>query len=236
MIDTHSHILPGVDDGARTISDSVDIIRELADQGVTDIIATPHYICETNFMSPRKTNGELLKELKKLLSAAEINVNLYLGNEIYIDNKILDLLKAKLVSPLAGSKYLLIEMPLDEEFPSYLDYFEELIASGYQVVLAHPERYQIIQKDYELIKELHDTGVLFQCNVGSFVGKYGKKAAKTVKKLAKDKLIFMLGSDTHRSGGKPYFSLAGKKLKRYFTDQELKRILETNPRKIINHK
>lgn len=236
MIDTHSHILPGIDDGAKTFSDSIDIIRELSEQGVTDIIATPHYVCETQYISPRSENRKLLKEVKKRVLAAAINVNLYLGNEIYIDSKIPELLKQKVVTPLASSKYLLVEMPLDEEYPSYLDYFEELIANGYKAVLAHPERYQIIQKNYDLIHVLHDAGVLFQCNAGSFVGKYGRSAKKIVKKLAKDKLIFMLGSDTHRSGGRPYILLAGKKLKRYFTDQELKQILETNPRKIINHK
>lgn len=233
IIDTHSHILPGIDDGAKTFEDSIKIVKWLADQGVTDIVATPHYIDETKYDSPKTKNSRLLTKLKKMLKEEGIKVNLYLGNEIYLSGKIKELVKAKKISPMNGGKYLLIEMSLDEGSPNFEDYFLELMNDGYKVILAHPERYAIIQKDYEIVKRLYNEGVLLQCNIGSILGKYGKGAKKVTKKLAKDKMIFALGSDTHHYGNKEYLSLALKKLSRYYDDNEIRQILMTNPEKIL---
>ena len=103
MIDIHSHILPGIDDGAKTLSHSLDVIKEAVNNGVTDIIATPHYVNETIYVSPRVENVKLLAKLRAAAKAEGIPVNLYLGNEIYIDNNIPELLKTKKVSTLYDS-------------------------------------------------------------------------------------------------------------------------------------
>lgn len=232
IFDIHSHILPGIDDGAQTFDDSIGIVKWLTEQGVTDIITTPHYIHETDYDSPKSKNSKLLIELKKKLKAEGIKVNISLGNEIYINDKISELIKEKKISPLNSSKYLLIEMPLDEEFPNYEDYFRVLIDEGYKVILAHPERYYIIEKDYEIVKRLHEMGVLLQCNAGSILGRYGRLAKKIAKRMAKDKLIFTISSDAHRRGSKDYLVLARKKLSRYLNDDEMKQILQNNPEKI----
>lgn len=234
IIDIHSHILPGIDDGARTFDDSIAIIRELANQGITDIIATPHYIDETVYVSPRAKNLKLLAKLKDILNAESIPVNIYLGNEIYINEGIIELLKKKRISSLADSKYLLVELPMDEEYPNYVDYLEDLINYGYKVVLAHPERYTIAQKDFDVLDELYEAGVLLQCNLGSITGKYGRAAQKLAKKLAKNKMIFAFGSDIHRPSKSDYIALARKKLSKYYSDSELKVLFERNPKKIIS--
>lgn len=234
IIDIHSHILPGIDDGARTFNDSIAIIRELSNQGITDVIATPHYIDETVYVSPRAKNLKLLAELKDILNAERIPVNVYLGNEIYINEGIIELLKKERISSLADSKYLLVELPMDEEYPNYADYLEDLINYGYKVVLAHPERYTIAQKDFDVLDELYEAGVLLQCNFGSITGKYGKAAQKLAKKLAKNKMIFAFGSDIHRPSKSDYIALARKKLSKYYSDSELKVLFERNPKKIIS--
>lgn len=233
MIDIHSHILPGIDDGAKTLEYSLDVIREAVNNGVTDIIATPHYISETAYVSTRAQNAKLLKKLKSAVKSENIPVNLYLGNEIYIDSKLPDLLKAKKISTMADSKYLLVELPLNEEFPNYEEYFKDLIDRGYKVILAHPERYLIIQKDYEIVKNLREIGVLFQCNLGSLIGRYGKNEQKLVKKLAKDKLIFTFASDIHHRRGDKYWQKTFKKLNKFYNETEVKQLLVTNPRKIL---
>ena len=133
MIDVHAHILPGVDDGAETYEDGVGIVKNLVAGGVTDVIATPHYINETNYMSPRSENRKLMGELKKRLKKEGIEVNLYLGNEIYIDKNILNLIKNRKIAPLAGSNYLLVELPLNDEFDGYEDVFLELMENDYKV-------------------------------------------------------------------------------------------------------
>ena len=233
MIDIHSHFLPCVDDGPKSLAGSVAIVRKLMAQGVTDIIATPHYVADTNYVSPKAQNQRVLSVVKKTLEKEGVKVNLYLGNEIYIDNNILGLLKSGKISGLNGSRYLLVELPLDEEYPNYKDILRDLKDAGGKVILAHPERYAIIQKDFEVAKELYAAGVLLQCNIASILGKYGKGAKKTVKKLIKNKMIFTFGSDIHHAGQKDEILLAQKKLSKYYSEHELQQLLVKNPSRII---
>ena len=233
MIDLHSHILPGIDDGAKDAERSLELVRELASQGVTDIVATPHFITDTIYMSPRAENAKLLKELEKLLKREGIEVKLHLGNEIYINEKIPELFEAGEISGVGGSKYLLVELPLSGDYPNYEEIFRGLLKSGYRVILAHPERYDAFQKDFQLIIDLYEMGMLFQCNTGSFVGQYGNGAKKTVKKLAKNKMIFGMGTDIHHPRGEDWLEKTWKKMRKYYTAEELEQILEKNPREVL---
>lgn len=233
MIDLHSHILPGIDDGASDIDASVVLLRELAAGGVTDVVATPHYIDETIYASPCSENKKLLRSLKTRLKKEGIDMKVHLGNEIYIMPKILDFLKNGVVSGLAGSKYLLIELPMSGEFPGYADIFLEILRAGYFVVLAHPERYTAFQKDFDLISDLCEMGVLLQCNVGSFAGQYGKSAFKLARRLAKERMIFAVGTDIHHPHGNDFLPNAIRKMSKYYNDLELSEILTENPRKIL---
>ena len=233
MIDLHSHILPGIDDGAPDLDVSVNLVRELSNGGVTDVVATPHYIEETIYTSPASTNKKLMRKLQKKLKDEGIDVKVHLGNEIYICKGIAKLLKSKKISGSGGSKYLLIELPMSGDFPGYQDIFLELLRDGYKVVLAHPERYTAFSKDFALITELYDMGVLMQCNIGSFVGQYGKSVLKLAKKIAKNKMIFAVGSDIHHTHGDDFIPNAIKKLAKFYTDEELDTILNKNPKTIL---
>lgn len=233
MIDLHSHILPGIDDGAKTLADSVEIVRELERQGITDVIATPHFVDETNYMSPRTENQRLLTRLEKKLNSEGVKVKIYLGNEIYINERVGELLKSGAVASLAGGKYVLVELPMSGVFPNYLDVFLQLNKNGYQVVLAHPERYASLQKDFELAMELCEAGVLLQCNLGSILGRYGKQAKKTVKKMIKNRMVFAFGSDIHRCHDDDNLRLAQGRIKKLYSDEEFAQVMEENPRKIL---
>lgn len=233
MIDIHSHILPGIDDGSRDLVESVKIVRELVKQGVTDIVATPHYINETIFISPRSKNLELLEELKRKLAEENVDVKIFLGNEIYIDERILELVDAGEISTMGDSEYLLVELPMDNEYPNYEDFLKELVDSKYKVILAHPERYMIMQEDEDILSDLYEMGILFQCNFGSLTGKYGKNAMRIVRKLAKEKKIFAFGSDAHHQGKNDFLDSARRKLLKYYSEAELREILVDNPNKIL---
>ena len=189
MIDIHSHVLPGIDDGSKDFATSLDILQGLEEQGITDLICTPHYIAETSQVSPRSKNEELVKQLQEKAIQKGLGIKLYLGNEIYIDKSIPKLLRSKEISPLAKSKYILVELPMSGEFQQYEDILLNLVQKKWKVILAHPERYHSFQKDYSKITELSQQGVLLQCNLGSFIGQYGKHAMKTAKQISKDKLI-----------------------------------------------
>lgn len=233
MIDTHAHLLPKIDDGVRTFTDSLNILRGLAEQGITDVIITPHYVTDTKWTSTYYQNQRHLAALKEKVTDAKIPVKLYLGNEIYIDAHIAKLLKRKTIAGLAGSKYLLIELPMSGESEGAEDIMLSLLQAGYKVVLAHPERYQTSHKSLKKLRELHDMGVLFQCNLGSIIDQYGKSARKTLKKLAKADLIYCFGTDIHHTRDYSEIAKAQKKLRRYYSADRLQQLLETNPRKFL---
>lgn len=233
MIDIHSHILPGVDDGARTLTDSVDLVRELVKGGITDIIATPHFVAETRFTVDRKVELKLLSDLRQALLGEGINVNVSLGNEIYIDKSIVPLIGEGKISSLAGSEYLLVELSLNGGSLYFDDIIKDLIGVGFKVVLAHPERYALVQENYELLNDWRDWGVFFQCNLGSIMGEYGKMAKKIVKKMIEDNLVFAFGSDIHYRHGADYWVKAQKRITKYSTKGQAKRVFETNPRRLL---
>ena len=234
MIDVHSHMLYGIDDGSRSIEESINIIRKLSELGMTDIILTPHYIKDSRYVSPKSNNIELMNELKKALKDNNIDVNLYLGNEIYIDDDIEELLQKKEISSLNDSKYLLIELPMSGVSDNYEDIFISLIRNGFYVVLAHPERYVSFQKNFNKIYELNDVGVLFQCNIGSMVEQYGKKAKKVLKRMLKEDLVYMLGTDIHHDKKDfNYINDAKKKIRKIVSEDKLEDLLINNAKKII---
>ena len=234
MIDIHSHLLYGIDDGSKSLEDSVRIISDLSKIGYTDIILTPHYISNTKYNSSKNNNLKLFDNLKIALRENGININLYLGNEIYINHRISDLLDDGKISSLNDSKYLLIELPMNGEY-DYMDVFEDLIYDGYKIILAHPERYHSFQKNFDKIYELEEIGVYFQCNIESILGSYGKGAIKMVKRMYKEKKVSFLATDIHhRKRDYKKFDKAKKKIRKYLSSSELEDLLIKNPSKIIN--
>lgn len=237
MIDIHSHLLFGVDDGSRTLEESVHVIKKLSEVGYTDIILTPHYINDSTYVSTREENLDVLKRLKVGLIRNNVNVNLYLGNEIYIDSEIANLLKNNIISSLNDTKYLLIELPMSGENEIYYDVFLDLINMGYKVILAHPERYISFQKDFNKVYELKELGVLLQSNVGSILGDYGRGAKKTIKRLLKENLITFMGTDIHHNKEEYTFVLkAKKKIGKYLTQKQINNIFENNAKVLLNDK
>ena len=237
MIDIHSHLLFGVDDGSRTLEESVHVIKKLSEVGYTDIILTPHYINDSTYVSTREENLDVLKRLKVGLIRNNVNVNLYLGNEIYIDSEIANLLKNNIISSLNDTKYLLIELPMSGENEIYYDVFLDLINMGYKVILAHPERYISFQKDFNKVYELKELGVLLQSNVGSILGDYGRGAKKTIKRLLKENLITFMGTDIHHNKEEYTFVLkANKKMGKYLTQKQINNIFENNAKVLLNDK
>lgn len=237
MIDIHSHLLFGVDDGSRTLEESFHVIKKLSEVGYTDIILTPHYINDSTYVSTREENLDVLKRLKVGLIRNNVNVNLYLGNEIYIDSEIANLLKNNIISSLNDTKYLLIELPMSGENEIYYDIFLDLINMGYKVILAHPERYISFQKDFNKIYELKELGVLLQSNVGSVLGDYGRGAKKTIKRLLKENLITFMGTDIHHNKEEYTFVLkAKKKMGKYLTQKQINNIFENNAKVLLNDK
>ena len=237
MIDIHSHLLFSIDDGAKTIDESIKILKDLEMVGYTDIILTPHYILESSYSSNKENNLYLMEKLKDKVLENKININLYLGNELFINNEIVDLLKKGEISSLHDSSYLLVELPMSGEYENYIDIFGELISMGYKVILAHPERYLAFQKDFHKIEELEDVGVLLQSNLESILGRYGNGAKKMVKRLLKEHKISFLATDIHHPKNDiSVFDKARKKILKYIDEGEYNSLVNINPKKIIEEK
>ncbi len=234
MIDIHSHLLYGVDDGAKVVEESIYIIKKLKSIGVTDLVLTPHYIDSSSHSSPHSINIKKLNVLKKMLKDENVDINLYLGNEIYIDREIDKLLEEKLITGINGTKNLLIELPMSGIYENYLDIFLDLIQEGYKVILAHPERYASFQADFSKLYELKDIGVSFQCNIGSILGDYGKHAKKMMKRMLKEHLVQFVASDIHHNKKDyNYIENSRKIFKKYLTEQEINAILEDNAKELL---
>lgn len=231
MIDFHSHILPGIDDGSKSIEQTIRMLKEAKEAGFTKIISTSHYM-EGYYESDEIERIELLNEVQKNISGIE----LYLGNEIYITNNMIDLIQNKQASTINNSKYVLFEFPLSAKSMNDKEVVYRLIENGFVPVIAHPERYSYVQDNPEYIEELAEMGALFQANYGSIIGMYGKKAEKTLKKLLKNDLIRFFGTDSHRID-QVYTKMPKilKKLHKVLSDEEIEEFTVINPQKVLNN-
>lgn len=199
MVDIHNHLLYGIDDGSKSLEESIDILKDMELVGYTDIILTPHYISDSRYASSRSNNLKLLEELKKALKKNNIGINLYLGNEIFIDDNIYEYVEQDIISSLNDTNYLLVELPMSGEYSGYQEIFRFLQNKGYKVILAHPERYLTFQDDFDKVYELEDMGVYFQGNIDSIIGKYGPRAEKVIIRLLKENKLCFLATDIHHA-------------------------------------
>jgi len=195
--DIHSHLIPSIDDGARDLNESIKLIKELKKLGYKKLITTPHIMSDGYKNTPQIINDGLYI-VKKELKKQNIEIEIEAGAEYYVDDRLEDILKDSQLM-IIFDKYILFETsyyarPLNLEKIVF-----DIFRYGYKPLLAHPERYRYI-KDYKKeYYELKDLGVMFQVNINSFGGYYGKDAQIKANFLNKEGLIDFLGSDTHSS-------------------------------------
>lgn len=232
-IDIHSHILYGIDDGSKSLEESKKIIKQHIEMGFKDIVVTPHYIENSDYITNNEEKEKILKTLKKEFN----DINLYLGNEVFINNNIEELLNNNEISTINGSKYLLIELPLHNKIKNATDIIYELRIKGIIPIIAHPERYEFVQKNPDSVDELIEEGAILQSNYGSIIGVYGEHAKKTMKKLLKKNVISVLATDIHFPNNKIYLNMdtIRKKLTKIISEEKLKELTILNPKKIINN-
>lgn len=196
MIDLHSHILPGIDDGAKTIEDSLAMARIAVANGTTVIAATPHVI-EGQWLPEWSTIKRLCAELSSELKKQNIALTVIPGAEVALNMDILDLIEGPGPYCINGGRYMLVELPATH-IPQYTDeFFFTLQARGISPILAHPERHPEIARNPELIVEWVNKGIFMQVNGPSLVGRMGDRAMQTAEVLLNSKLVHFFGSDTH---------------------------------------
>ena len=217
MIDFHSHILPNIDDGSRSYEESKIILSEAKNAGFDKVISTSHYALNC-FETPEYKREDLIEELNSEKGLPTI----ILGSEIFLNYTIVDLLKEYKASTINKTNYVLFELPLRHQFPNLKITINKLKENNYIPILAHPERYSISHKKFDFLLELKDMGVIFQANYGSILGMYGFGAKLTVKKMFKNNLVNLLGSDVHRPNSiYPNIEKALDKISRISTPSQL---------------
>ena len=180
MIDFHSHILPEIDDGSKSYEETLNMLREAQNVGFDKIISTSHYAVDC-FETPEYKRKEIIQSLNEEENLPEI----FLGSEIFLTYNVTDLLNEYKASTINGTNYILIELPLRHQFVNLKEVLNKLKENNYRIIIAHPERYHVIQKNFNYLYELQDLGAIFQCNYGSILGMYGFAAKHIVKKMLK---------------------------------------------------
>lgn len=234
MIDLHSHVLPGIDDGAADLAASIAIGREAQENGITAIAATPHV--RDDYPTTTHAMAEQVQVVRRAWAEAGLSVRVLPGAEIAFD-RLAQLLPTELWAfGLGGSpNHVLVETPL---FGWPLDAAERLRtlrAAGFTPVLAHPERSLAVQHSPALLAEPVRSGVLLQLTTGSLTGRFGPAAAKTARALLDGGLAHLLATDTHRAGDRgaslqqALASIRNEQLRRWLTEEVPAAIVEGRP-------
>ena len=236
MIDMHSHILPDIDDGSRNIEETVDMLQEANHVGFTTVVATSHYYLGY-YEVEEKERIEHISEVLDVLQNVAPNLKICIGSEIYVNSQIVNLLKEHKASSINGTKYVLFELPFQHQIQNLQDIIYSLLSHKYVPIIAHPERYEYVQKDPNILLNYIDLGVLFQSNYGSVIGQYGKLARKTVTKLLENNFVHFLGSDAHRHKS-IYTKIpnALEELGKIISNEKIKEITTINPRLVLENK
>ena len=192
MIDIHAHVLPLIDDGSDSLEKSLEILKTAVEQGVTDVIATPHLRGEYN-ATPDQIKDEF-NAFCHIVKESGISVGLYPGQEIFIDKNYKTLFSSNRVLGLNQTKYVLLEFDYFEDV-DIADVVYELKTKGYTSVIAHFERYTYA--GIEVAEEVKALGGLIQVNAESLVGKDKRSYLKKVKKLFNEGLVDFVASDVH---------------------------------------
>ncbi|PRX55281.1 tyrosine-protein phosphatase [Flagellimonas meridianipacifica] len=196
FVDIHNHILPGIDDGAKTVEESIRLIREFSEFGVNDFICTPH-IMNNYYENTPSTVKDAFNKLKTGLVNQEFSrVSIDYAAEHMIDDNFETLLKNGMVVPLAKD-YLLVEMSYLQASINFDTSIKKITSSRFFPILAHPERYIYLHQRLQDYKAYKNNGILFQLNLLSLSPYYGDQVQKTAYKLLEEGMIDFVASDAH---------------------------------------
>lgn len=221
--DIHSHLLPGIDDGVKTLEESIDIITSLHKMGFSRLVVTPH-IMYHHFRNTKEIIEEQTQKLNDALRQAGIDVEIIPSAEYYFDENFLHLIEKEELLPFGNDRYVLFEMSYTNRPFGLEQTIFTLLSKGYKPILAHPERYSFLNSDVSKFEQLKHSGVRFQLNINSLIGFYGKKPRVAAKYLVENGLIDFVGSDIHAQRYLESFqkALGTKQVRELFEKNQIK--------------
>ena len=236
VVDIHSHMLYGVDDGSKTIEESLEMLGISYKEGTLNVVLTPHYEKNNNLYSLEK----LLKhfnELKQKASSLYPDMNLYLGNEILYEEGILYDLKNGKITTMNNTRYILVEYLPTISYDEMYKSFRNLIQARFFPILAHVERYRCLHKKMDRIDEIRDLGVYLQMNGESIFGGIFSEHARWCHKLLKEEQISFIASDAHNSTTRsPRLLKSIEWMRKNLSSSYCDKVLWENPQMMLNDK
>ena len=236
MIDMHTHILPGLDDGPDSMDISIEMVQLAAEDGIQAMIATPH-ARSGKFDSSPEIVKKGMDALNIQLTDLNIPVTIYPGMEIHICDDIQKRIENNELLTLNHSRYVLIELPGQLIPPKFKEVIFQLKLQGYYPILAHPERNFAIQKSPDMINDFIDWGVYIQITAASLMGQFGIPLKQLSKKMLQNRQVHFIASDTHTPYSRPPIlseacQLASKILK---DKTEARALVDQNPKNVIDN-
>lgn len=234
VTDIHSHLLPGIDDGSGSMRESLEMLRIAAEEGITAVIATPHYKRGHRNAGPEKIL-ELTGRVEEAARENGLDIRLYPGNELYYYEGIERELESGNVMPLCGGDHVLIEFSPGESWAYLRGAADRLLWRGYIPVLAHAERYECLLKEAGRVEEYRRMGGEIQINAGTVAGEAGRKAKGFVRGLLREQQVDYVGTDAHGSRGRaPRVRECLKELeKRGYGASYIRRVMRGNAERLI---
>jgi protein-tyrosine phosphatase len=231
MIDIHHHCLPGVDDGPRTLAESVDLCRMAADEGIETIVATPHVLRGRWQNTSRE---QLAAILERLRAAVGDTPHLVLGSEYFFGHDMDEMLRTQSILPLAGGRYILIEFASHTVPPLVRDPLYRIQLDGWIPVIAHPERNVVFQAKPDFLASLIRIGVKTQVTTGSVMGEFGAEAAAAAIDWLKRGWVHVMATDAHNvTKRQPRFRAARAKVADLVGEKIAQALFVDNPKSIV---
>ena len=198
MVDLHSHLIWGIDDGSKSKEMTINMLRQAVEGGTKKLVLTPHYL-PGHYEVPLNEVKEKREEVSLLTREQGLDIEIYCGQEVYFNEKIIENFENKLIGTINESRYMLIEFNMRSfSIKEVIEILYEIQLKGIVPVIAHPERYVKFIKNPSLINEFIREGFLFQLNIESITGDFGKEVKKTAEIFLKNKIYSFFGSDAHR--------------------------------------
>ncbi len=202
MIDTHNHLLPGIDDGARDMEETLRMCQVALDDGIRVIVATPHSF-DGRFRNHADPIKFLVRELNAALTSAGLDLRIVPGMEVRIVADLLELVADGKILPLNEGKYILLEFHPSQLPAGFENLARHLASSGFGLILGHPEKNSAIQRDpeylFHLLNEFKPWDILIQVSADALTGEHGLRAAMTAKTLFRHNLVHIIATDAHSS-------------------------------------
>lgn len=228
IVDVHSHILPGIDDGARDIAETIKMLLLAEAEGITHIVATPHFKKGYHNAAPQKVKS-LLQKIQNESDKRGISITLFPGNELYYFSEIEEELDQGIVCTMNESEFLLVEFSPLDSYRYIRNGLSSIQSAGLVPILAHIERYECLQREPGYARELKDMGIKIQINTSSVTGKTEMGIKRFTHGLLKKRLVDYIGTDAHRSGSRaPRFRECSRVLYKKYDSSYVDAILYEN--------